>query len=142
MSAANIVDFLKGSKPDQIEKIELLTTPPAKYSAEGTAAIINIELKKNVLNGFSGKLSNQYEQGKYASGRNSATLGYKTLGFEATSYLNGNLTKSLSDGLESRTYTNTGQLTPNLMQIILKGIKGRHFLIFSHWLLTSINPVS
>lgn len=108
MSGANIIDFLKGLKPEQIEKIELLTTPPAKYSAEGTAAIINIELKKNVLNGFSGKLSSQYEQGKYASNRNAATLGYKTLGFEATSYLNGNFTNSLSDGSENRVYNNIG----------------------------------
>ena len=108
MSGANIIDFLKGLKPEQIEKIELLTTPPAKYSAEGTAAIINIELKKNVLNGFSGKLSSQYEQGKYASNRNAATLGYKTLGFEATSYLNGNFTNSLSDGKENRVYNNIG----------------------------------
>jgi hypothetical protein len=130
MSGANIVDFLKGLKPDQIEKIELLTTPPAKYSAEGTAAIINIELKKNVLNGFSGKLSTQYEQGKYASKRNSATLGYKTLGFEATSYLNGNLTNSLSDGLENRTYTNIGAVDTKLNADYFERHKGKTLSYF------------
>ncbi|MRX74479.1 TonB-dependent receptor [Pedobacter petrophilus] len=130
MSASNIIDFLKGLKPDQIEKIELLTTPPAKYSAEGTAAIINIELKKNVLNGFSGKLSSQYEQGKYNASRNSATLGYKTLGFESTSYLNGNFTNTLSDGRENRVYTNNGGGTTNLNADYFERHKGRTLSYF------------
>ena len=130
MSGANIIDFLKGLKPEQIEKIELLTTPPAKYSAEGTAAIINIELKKNVLNGFSGKLSSQYEQGKYSSNRNAATFGYKTLGFEATSYLNGNYTNSLSDGKENRVYNNIGASDTKLDANYFERHKGRTLSYF------------
>lgn len=41
---------------DQIEKIEVITNPSARYDASGSAGIINIVLKKNKKAGFSGQL--------------------------------------------------------------------------------------
>lgn len=41
---------------DLIEKIELITTPSAKYEAEGVTGIINIILKKNDAIGYTGML--------------------------------------------------------------------------------------
>ncbi|MDH5381025.1 MAG: outer membrane beta-barrel family protein, partial [Cyclobacteriaceae bacterium] len=39
---ATVVQMLEGMSSDNIEKIELITTPPAKYDAEGDAGLINI----------------------------------------------------------------------------------------------------
>lgn len=42
---------------DKIDKIELITNPPAKYESEGVTGIINIVLKKSDKMGFTGDLN-------------------------------------------------------------------------------------
>src|SRR4030095_7221104 len=48
---------LKQVPADAIEKVELITNPPAKYEAEGVTGIINIVMKKSNKLGFTGNLS-------------------------------------------------------------------------------------
>lgn len=51
-----------------IENIEIITNPSAKYDPDGTSGIININLKKNRLKGFSGMLNASVgTRDKYAS---------------------------------------------------------------------------
>lgn len=57
MPMDQVVTLLNGMSADEIDKIELLTSPPAKYDAEGSAGIINIVLKKNKQAGTNGSLS-------------------------------------------------------------------------------------
>ncbi len=45
---------LKQVPADAIEKVEIITNPPAKYEAEGVTGIINIVMKKNDALGFTG----------------------------------------------------------------------------------------
>jgi hypothetical protein len=49
-----VFQMLAGMNSDNIDKIELITTPPSKYDAEGNAGFINIVLKKNPNEGLSG----------------------------------------------------------------------------------------
>ncbi|GIM60979.1 TonB-dependent receptor [Capnocytophaga canis] len=44
----------------QIEKIDIITNPSAKYSASGTAGIIRVVLKKNKLEGYAINLSAEF----------------------------------------------------------------------------------
>ena len=50
-----IKSMLKSMSPSDIEKIETISNPSAKYEAEGTAGIINIKMAKHETIGFSGE---------------------------------------------------------------------------------------
>ena len=50
-------EVLRSMPASSIERIEVITTPPAKYDAEGLAGIINIITNKKIDNGYSGSLN-------------------------------------------------------------------------------------
>jgi hypothetical protein len=55
--AKNPSDVLKSMPGTNIVKIEVITTPPAKYDAEGLAGIINIITTKNADQGYNGSVN-------------------------------------------------------------------------------------
>jgi hypothetical protein len=54
LSGQDLANYLKSMQSSQIEAIELITNPSAKYEAAGNAGIINIRLKKNKAFGTNG----------------------------------------------------------------------------------------
>ena len=57
LSIAQVVTLLNNMSADNIAQIELLSTPPASYDADGNAGLINIVTRKNKQKGTSSSLS-------------------------------------------------------------------------------------
>lgn len=71
LSGQDLAQYLKSLQSSQIEAIELITNPSAKYEAAGNAGIINIRLVKNKALGTNGSVNagwNQGKTGKYNGG--------------------------------------------------------------------------
>jgi outer membrane receptor protein involved in Fe transport len=63
LSGDDLSNYLKNLPADQIDRIEIITNPGAKYEAEGNAGIIDIRLKKDKSIGANGTISGTYTQG-------------------------------------------------------------------------------
>jgi iron complex outermembrane recepter protein len=65
LSGADLSAYLKSMQSSQIEAIEIITNPSAKYDAAGNGGIINIRLKKNKSFGTNGSVNGGYNIGVY-----------------------------------------------------------------------------
>jgi iron complex outermembrane recepter protein len=54
VNGADLVNLLRSMQASNLDQIEIMTNPPAKYDASGNAGIINIKTKKSKAFGFNG----------------------------------------------------------------------------------------
>jgi iron complex outermembrane recepter protein len=64
LAGTDLSEYLKTLQASDIDAIELITQPSAKYDAAGNAGIINIKLKKDKRFGTNGSISTGFAYGK------------------------------------------------------------------------------
>ena len=77
LSGVDLINYLKSIPSDNIEKIELITNPSAKYDASGNAGIIDIRFKKDKRDGYNGNAGFSIGQGVYNKPSANAAVNFR-----------------------------------------------------------------
>ncbi len=84
LSSENLMSYLKGLTNEELESIEIISNPSAKYDAEGLGGIINIITNKKATSGFGGNIYSTSEFSRlnsYSTSGQFKTRLSKTLSF-------------------------------------------------------------
>lgn len=77
LSGADLANMLRNMTSNQLDQIEIMTNPPARYDAAGNSGIINIKTKKNKQLGYNGSFTLGYGQGRYPKLNESVNFNYR-----------------------------------------------------------------
>jgi len=77
LDSKELAEYLKNINSSDIEAIEMISNPGAKYDASGNAGIINLRLKKNKRFGTNGSANIGFVQGVTPKGNASVALNYR-----------------------------------------------------------------
>ena len=94
MAGADLAAYLRSINSADIESIEMITNPSAKYDASGNAGIINIRLKKNKNYGANGNIASGVAFGHTPKYNNSLSLNYRNKKINIFSNYSNNYGKS------------------------------------------------
>lgn len=77
LSGADLANYLRNLQGTQLDQIEIMTNPPAKFDAAGNSGIINIRTKKTRQFGYNISATTGYTQGIYARNNQNLTFNYR-----------------------------------------------------------------
>ena len=97
LTGTDLSNYLKSLQSTQVEAIELITNPSAKYDAAGNAGIINIRLKKNKAYGTNGSVNAGYNIGVYPKYNGGINFNHRNKGINVFGNYNYNNTKQNND---------------------------------------------
>ena len=90
LQGQDLTNYLRNLTAEQIDRIDIITNPGAKYEAEGNAGIIDIRLKKAENEGANGSVTGAFSQGVYYRYNVGANANYRNRRLNAFGSLNYN----------------------------------------------------
>jgi len=116
LSGQDLANFLKNLPAANLDQVEIMTNPSAKYDASGNSGIINIKTKKNKQKGFNGSVNLAYGQGIYSKTNNSVNLNYRTGKLNVFSTISANYRRGFENLDIYRRYTNADKTTKAIFE--------------------------
>lgn len=112
LSQEALLNMLRNMPAESVQSLEVITTPPAKYDAEGNAGILNLRTKQRRQPGWSVDLTGRGAQGRYARYSGGAVVGIKQKAIDLNgSYFLGR-TRSFEDITQYAAQRAPGQALP------------------------------
>jgi hypothetical protein len=106
LSGQELANLLKSMPSNNLDQIEIMTNPSAKYDAAGNSGIINIKTKKNKQKGVNGSANLSFGQGVNEKTNNSVNLNYRNGKFNVFGSLSGNYRRDFQQLEIKRKYKN------------------------------------
>jgi len=99
LSGEALMNYLSSVPSDNIEAIEVITTPPSRYEAQGGAGVLNIVMKRNEHEGLTGSIVGKTLQATFNSHGGNLSLNSRKgkLNVYADAYISNNTTQRLLD---------------------------------------------
>ncbi|WP_027136505.1 outer membrane beta-barrel protein [Gaetbulibacter saemankumensis] len=104
----NSTDALRQLPADAIEKVEVITSPSARYESEGTAGILNIIIRRSKLLGLNGALTANV--GHPDAAGISGNINYRTGNVNIFNTLSYRYNESIGNWYSYTTYKNNGNI--------------------------------
>lgn len=105
LSGEDLIVFLRTIQSNNIKSIEVITTPPAKYDAEGNSGIINIILKKAKKNSWNGTVRSTSSQATYFSESTGVDFLYQKNKLDISTSISGTIRKNISTNSPNANFT-------------------------------------
>lgn len=137
LTGENLINFLRSIPAGSIDKIELVSQPSARYDANGTSGLINIQRKKKTDQGFNLSLSSNMETGKRLRQNQSTSISFhrnKISIYADYSFYSG---KDFMLINSSRQYFDNGQADTTGLRLDMKA--NRQFSSHSHYIKSGID---
>lgn len=116
LTGPELANLLRSMPSGNLDQIEIMTNPSAKYDAAGNSGIINIKTKKNKQKGFNGSINLAYGQGKYPKTNNSLNLNYRNGRFNVFSNISINYRENFNQLDILRKYKNADKTLNAIFQ--------------------------
>jgi iron complex outermembrane receptor protein len=129
LSGLDLANYLRSLNASQLDQIEIMTNPPARFDASGTSGVINIKTKKNKQLGYNGTVNVGYGQGVYPRLNEGLNMNYRQNKVNLFTNLSHNYNKSFNQLDIKRAFRdkNTKELLSNFDQVSRGGRESNNY---------------
>ena len=127
LSGADLANLLRNMPANQLDQIEIMSQPSAKFDASGNSGVINIKTKRQKTAGFNGSVSVGYTQGVYPKSNNSISINSRKGKLNLFANYSYSYFKGFNEILINRKFRNktSNQLTDEINQLTTMTFEGQ-----------------